>query len=429
MLLFISDLHFVDGLAGKHNIPTRAFSGALEDLKDLCKDPEEIKIVFLGDVFDLLRTTYWLDLDESERPWGDMVNKRAEIEEHANVIMDKILDENRDTFDLFSGSLVSSCGLAREPERVYIPGNHDRLCNIFPSLRDKVRQHLGMPPSKDSFPYVYDDGKYGVFARHGHEYDSFNYEGSTNYTDVDYAQVPIGDVITTEIAARLPYAILKEVDKMSPPLSEAEREALQRNLEEIENVRPLSAIFQWLFYQVRENPQVQNEINEAVRGIADNFNGLDSVRRWYKKHHDWNIFSPSEADKLHAAIDMCKLFKVDACEELVKIFSKVFGSSGGLPEADGDQELIKQAQVFLSRRSDYSYMVMGHTHNPLQVPMRITSTGKEQVYLNTGTWRQRNVQGRTNGFIGVKYITYTVFYSPDENGTQSFETWTGSLKE
>jgi hypothetical protein len=34
-----------------------------------------------------------------------------------------------------------------------------------------------------------------------------------------------------------------------------------------------------------------------------------------------------------------------------------------------------------------------------------------------------------SGFIGLKYLTYAVFYSQDENPDQFFETWTGTLKE
>jgi len=67
---------------------------------------------------------------------------------------------------------------------------------------------------------VYDDldygNKYGVLARHGHEYDVWNYEGSDNFNDSDYAQVPIGDLITTEIAARLPCTVLKYVGNALP---------------------------------------------------------------------------------------------------------------------------------------------------------------------------------------------------------------------
>ena len=63
MLVFVSDLHFVDGTAGEHNVPTAAFEIFLEDISwaanrliDDGRNVEEIKIVFLGDICDLLRT-------------------------------------------------------------------------------------------------------------------------------------------------------------------------------------------------------------------------------------------------------------------------------------------------------------------------------------------------------------------------------------
>ena len=77
MLVFISDLHFVDGSAGEHNVPIEAFEIFLEDISwaanrlvDDGRNVEEIKIVFLGDIFDLLRTERWFPFPESERPWG-----------------------------------------------------------------------------------------------------------------------------------------------------------------------------------------------------------------------------------------------------------------------------------------------------------------------------------------------------------------------
>ncbi|MCG6917125.1 MAG: hypothetical protein LJE89_06215, partial [Deltaproteobacteria bacterium] len=84
MLIFISDLHFVDGTAGEHNVPADAFKVFFEDIAGtvdwLIQDGrkiQEIKLVFLGDTFDLLRTETWFDYPENERPWG---NSEAKIE-------------------------------------------------------------------------------------------------------------------------------------------------------------------------------------------------------------------------------------------------------------------------------------------------------------------------------------------------------------
>ncbi len=427
MLVFISDLHFVDETAGKHNIPTRAFEGVFEDLRKYGGKPSEVKIIFLGDIFDINRTTYWLGVDESERPWG-RENNIGKMEMHTNKILDEILSKNRKTFDIFKGSLKDIFG--SEPERIYIPGNHDRLCSVFPGLRAKVRENLGIAIDSKPFPHVYDDvksgNKYGVHARHGHEYDVWNYEGADNFDDSDYDQIPIGDLITTEIAARLPYTVLKYVGNSLPS---EQIDHLKRNLEEIENVRPYTAMFDWLFYQVKENPHIKEEIKEALNEIVENFNSLQYLKRWYKRHDRWNLLTYDEADKLQTVMRMFSLLDLDSAEGLVKIFTKIFGSPDNLPIDNSDKTLIEKAKEFLTRKSEYRYCIMGHTHNPMQVPIRITSSGTDQVYLNTGTWRARHIKGLGGGFVTLKNLTYTIVYSKEENKYQQFETWTGSLKE
>lgn len=429
MLIFISDLHFVDESAGKHNIPTRAFEGVFDDIKKYGSDTSEIKIVFLGDVFDINRTTYWFGVDESERPWGDTENKMQIIEGHVNKIIDAILEKNKNTFDIFKGSFKKKFGFSVEPEKIYIPGNHDRLCNIFPSVRKKVRESLGIKGDSEPFNHVYDDraygNKYGVLAKHGHEYDIWNYEGSDNFTDSDYTQIPIGDLITTEIASRLPYTIMKHV---GDSISTGEKENLKRNLEEIENVRPYSAIFNWLFYKVSEKPGLKESIEKALSEIVENFNSLNYLKRWYKRHDKWNL-GLDEADKLQGTLRIFKHFDIESAEKLVKIYSKIFGSPDEIPLDNADKTLIEKAKDFLSHRSDYRFCVMGHTHSPMQIPVRITSSNIEQMYLNTGTWRARYIQCASGGFVNLKYLTYTIFYSEEESKKQRFETWTGALKE
>ncbi len=427
MLVFISDLHFVDGTAGENNISYRAFKGFFEDLKKYSGKREEIKIVFLGDIFDLNRTAAWFEVEEIKRPWGDMEKYKDSIEKTANEIFDEIIKKNKETFKLLSDP-------KNKFERIYIPGNHDRLCNIFGSLRKKVRTSLGFKDiNENNFSHVFNDrGIYKVIAWHGHEFDIMNYEGTGNYTDSDYAQIPIGDLITTEIASRLPFTIMKHVENMTPALPQQEKENLKRNLQEIENVRPYTSIFDWLFYQVGENQKVKTEINEAIKEIVSDFDSLQYLHRWYKKHDKWNIFSFDEADKLQNVIRIFKHFNVDSAETILKFYSKILKSPDNLPMDDSDRVLINSAKNFLTRTSEYRYCVMGHTHNPMQVPVRITNGagGKlEQTYINTGTWRKRFIKGKVGGFVGLKNMTYTIIYSEEENKSHRYETWTGSLKE
>jgi hypothetical protein len=113
----------------------------------------------------------------------------------------------------------------------------------------------------------------------------------------------------------------------------------------------------------------------------------------------------------------------------MKIYTKIFGSPDNLPMDNSDKTLIEKAKEFLTRKSEYRHCIMGHTHNPMQVPIRITSEGIEQMYLNTGTWRAKHAKGLSGGFMTLQNLTYTIVYSKRENPHQEMETWTGSLKE
>ena len=187
-------------------------------------------------------------------------------------------------------------------------------------------------------------------------------------------------------------------------------------------------MFDWLFYQVRENEDIKEKIEEALNEIVENFNNLQYLKRWYKRHDKWNL-TYDEADKLQTVIRMFKLLDLESAEGLMKIYTKIFGSPDNLPMDNSDKALIEKAKEFLTRKSEYRHCIMGHTHNPMQVPVRITNKGIDQVYLNTGTWRARHIKGLGGGFVTLKNLTYTIVYSQEENQYQQFETWTGSLKE
>lgn len=430
MLIFISDLHFVDGSAGEHNVPADAFRIFFQDVAGTCdwltkkgRKINEIKLVFLGDIFDLLRTEMWFDYSVEERPWG---NDETKIEAHANTVFDAIIKKNQDTFDLLKGNLKEEFGLPVEPDRIYIPGNHDRLCDKYESLRNKVCHWLKMSPRGTTpFDHYFEDLSYGVFFRHGHEYDKFNYEGSISYKYEDYMREPIGDPITTELVAKLPWKIMKndEIKK----LPKKEQEVLKRNLQEIENVRPFSATIEWLLYQVKKNLTLKEVIEDTVDEVIIEFNDLEFVKRWYAHHDKWRDWW-DEADKIQSVLFLLEKFKVFSSERLMPLLEKVKNrfAKDDLLEAGPKEYSLLDSRI--------RYVVYGHTHEPLQVPLRViedTAGLKEHVYLNTGTWRTRYHKSKEGlGFIGWKNLTYLIFYKKEERATDfpTFETWTGTLK-
>jgi UDP-2,3-diacylglucosamine pyrophosphatase LpxH len=436
MLVFISDIHFVDGSAGEHNLSTRAFEYFFDDLTAIANKPsndiKEIRLVLLGDIFDLIRTENWFGYPVDERPWG--TNEHA-IEVHARTLFDSITDhpENSQTFRLIRqrmADLQINCGLATEPRLLYLPGNHDRLVNRYSSLRKKVCDCLGIPfvrhDPNDLFPHTYEDLAHGVFARHGHEYDKFNYEGGTAYTEEDYQRVPIGDPITTELVARLPYVLARRLDAI-PGLSPADKQNIKRNFQEIENVRPLSATVEWLLYQVSQSRPLKEVIEDTVQEVVDYFDNLDFVKGWYDRHDKWNSWR-DDADKIQALLFLLRNFKLYSTEKLwdLAMQAKDYFVTDDLLEA--------APQEYLHLNPSIRYVVYGHTHDSLLSPVRSTPGTPdplEQVYLNTGTWRGRYFKAtQDNSFIPWKNMTYVIFYQEGERGNPFpvFETWTGSLK-
>jgi len=439
MLVFISDLHLVDGTAGEHNIPWLAFEYFFDDLVSIANRPtnkgkiQEIKIVLLGDIFDLLRTEQWVEpIPENQRPWGSM---DKEIEDNALAIINKIVThknedkgvDNAKALELLKTGLQrlkEECKLVYSPILEYIPGNHDRLVNKpeYKRLRKRARECLGLVPADTDqlFLRLSFNPEYGVLARHGHEFDKYNYEGGTSFTEADYQKVPIGDPITTELIARLPFELANQLRNTTLTLAEQAR--IVENFQEIENVRPFSAVIEWLVYQVKQTNYLKEIIEDTVDTVIKRFNELNFVKAWYDRHDKW-LDPFDEADKIQAVLFLLEKFKVFPMEKLLSlaIKAKDFFYKDDLLEAVPDE-------FFFDSR--LRYVVHGHTHDPLVMPIRTRDTG-EQIYLNTGTWRGRYTKATRDGsFVSWKNMTYVIFYKPEERGTPFpvFETWTGTLK-
>jgi UDP-2,3-diacylglucosamine pyrophosphatase LpxH len=446
MLVFISDLHFVDGSAGEHNLSPRAFEYFFDHLVAIAgkesNQIKEIKIVLLGDVFDLLRTEKWFPYDVNERPWGDNEQK---IEEHAGEIMAAILShpENYKTFQTIRDEVArlkdrcqqfDQCRLESEPRLFYIPGNHDRLVNKYSSLRSEVCKCLGIPREwhnpADPFLHDNEDLRYGVFARHGHEFDVFNYESGASFTLPDYERVPIGDPITTELVARLPYEADLYLEGQGMPLNE--RESIKARLQEIENVRPLSAVIEWLLYRVQQEdePVVKQAIEFGIDKAIGLFNELNYVKLWFERHDRWGF---DEADKIQVFLALLSKLKLSTMDSFMHLVERAKGM--GFFVKDDLREAAPQELSRLDPR--FRYVVYGHTHEPLvaalrsDAPLPGDTRPLEKVYLNTGTWRSRYYQADADrSFMSWKNMTYVIFYREDERKGRKadFETWTGSLK-
>ncbi len=431
MIVFISDLHFVDETAGKQNIPTSAFELFLSNIKmhsEKTKNKEkELKIVFLGDIFDLLRTEEWFREKEEDRPWG---NNTENMQKRAKIILEKITEKNQDTFNLFSKQNLENTFKDTNVETIYIPGNHDRLCWMIDELKEKVIELLGLSANNtDNFKHYFTDRKHGVYATHGHIFDKFNYEGGSSYTDLDYGLVPIGDPITTEILAKIPCKLIKNI-KLKNILSSEDIIRLKYNFQEIGNIRPFYATLKWLLFQVKENMLLKDIIEDTIDEVMDEFNDLKFVKNWYKHHDKW--YNPFDrADMIQACIFFLEKFKILSFEKLFEIIAYIISKLSGHNDIDG------AIKLFNTLSKNIQYVVMGHTHFPSQQPLFLDKqdNGKirQSLYLNTGTWIKNYYECREGiGFIGWKNINYVIVYTPEEKPNKYnlpvFETWRGVEK-
>jgi len=474
MLVVISDLHFTDGTAGENNIRSSAFRDVFRNdiislVSDEKKDIKTVKLLLLGDVFDLIRTERWFEVDPADRPWGSEGLKdiptprfKSATEEKALEIMGvpegmepgeeekaqkTILSKNREIVQLFrefGSGIPKEDGKKVVPvEVIYVPGNHDRICNLYPSMRKKVAEALGLAinpttvegdPNGDwRFKWEFRDDDYGVFARHGHQFDAFNYQNSKDLSHAGHLQVPVGDVLTTEFIVKIPY----ELTKLRYKYPEVTDELIRR-VKEVDNVRPLPAVLEWLNYKIKRETsnEVKKALDEAIDNVTCEIIDSDYMKNWHCPDTWWD-----EAARLLTKSGLrgiSKSFIKWADDEvLLKIFTPLYHFKNKIDKnffnKDAHTKSAYEESVW-KENAGVSHILYGHTHSPLMCPLDIKN-GREIYYLNTGTWRNSVLKtvamDSTPDFVELDHMTYTVFYNKDEDkhkkveNTRSFDVWSG----
>jgi UDP-2,3-diacylglucosamine pyrophosphatase LpxH len=440
MLVFVSDLHMMDGSVGHFNLPASAFKLFFRNVADQASrvPTDDVTIIFLGDIFDLITTDVWFKRYPDVRPWMTGVTLND-----ATAMLNSIANENVDTFNLLSGSLKDEFGFKKEPKRIYIPGNHDRLCNVHPPLRHKVRQLLGMPHDllNRPFSHVYISARYGVFARHGHEWDEHNFENTARgkpgrfnaFPDASYDVTPIGDFLTVEQECRLP----ELVESMLPDKLRPQARLIRERLGSIYDIRPKGAILPWLQYQVRANSELKPVAGSAARRIAWEVLNHPFYRKWAMSHVTDRTGTIMMMTLLGLLVTCCGL---NIPSVLLNFADSKEGRDQDKTAVDGALKDFARLDRHRRLRNRIRYVVSGHTHNPVQLPISVIPNGTttiDRFYINTGTWRPavaRNISG--GRFSQWKNLTYTIVYSAREKPSEqslaefpTFETWTGTLKD
>lgn len=468
MLIIISDLHLLDETSGRHNPSFGAFEHVfLPHIVALAKSKgaQEIKLLLLGDTFDFLRTEHWFSVDLADRPWGsrgllDVPVPRPESETEActhrilgrfperggkeSLPTDTILYQNWEAIEFirdFGERMRQELRRELPVEVIFIPGNHDRICNLYPSLRDAVHQMLGTslaegavlrePDGRWWFRDDYCDEAHGVFARHGHQFDLWNYGGGTDFTRLGHIRTSVGEPLGVEFAAKLPYR-LRQFQREGVPVSDV----LIEEMKELGLVRPFTHALQWLYYRFKNTKEndVRHALDTSFREVFSELLSIEFMRRWRAPNTNVDTLVRALSSRWFGWFPKTLVKSLDA-EAILPFFAGIGPNPG---EADLDVHLQAAYQETIWRENKHiNYIVYGHTHFPMQRPLD-SSYGHDVVYINSGSWRQNIVRtmgpDKDHDFMKFGQIAYTIFYRGDEDleekqpGTVSYESWVGQRK-
>lgn len=449
MIAIISDLHMQhtsrDGVryrsdggireAGiRRNIDDKDFSRLFSIIHEKAGmvGATDIHLVFAGDIFELLRTPLWLfgDVrptetsvgpDEESNPLRETVHRILDaLEEERGVFWKALRDfAERKTYVANGEEMVMRDVDIRVS---FIPGNHDRLVNAWPSTRKRVRKLLSISPENDlPFSHFLElplGGGSRVLIRHGQEYDSFNFSlpnergEALSAGEVAYVSPCLGDYLTTDLATRM--AVAFRVYNASALRGEkgAVLRRLYLSLSEFDDVRPQRLLLPYLSQQLesadsetlgRLKPVLRDLIREAERSV---FVGEELRRR--------NTMYRFVLPALHEAIRNLSLESIKGL--LLGLVRFVEGD---------DEGPSRFARLERGIGEGIDLIVGGHTHKSECVSLLTKGNGENVYYLNTGSWRTTISQITGDIFRRQRACSMVFCYGHTERtgGRHQFESW------
>ena len=509
MIVVVSDLHFQDvqleppGVRVDPNVPAEAlerfFRGIARRTEDDIRAGRRIKdvtFVLAGDIFELHRSERWFSSDvergnpDNLRPYmaTGPLNLRDPKDRALDAVIARVLggivhSDGAPVPQKPSGGAGTAASLDKltpqmqairdawaKPDRyrfpvpvrfVYRPGNHDRLANLSPTVARAVRELLGIGGSDSEtratlgswrFPHRFVDPRHGVLIRHGHEYDASNCEfflgrPRSVLTDDLYDRPTIGDLVTVDVAGRLPNLFRATYSDALDPGAEDGR--LYRRIREIDDLRPLGAIVDWVLYSAADGAAARaaadggkavwkSKLSPVLGFVVQELAKNRFLSEWMQRH---DKRGPDRMDVLQAALSRpsvralgrMTLGSAGVIRMLLRAATADRDAGKLGPNAMPDLDKLLKAELSLGEEVDpkderfLTFLVSGHTHNPgVDAAKSVSADGREIFTIDTGTWRRlirRCRDGKT--FATTRMATYAIVYADDEGPGHRFQVWTG----
>lgn len=460
MLVLFSDIHLTDESTAR-NVPDTAFELLGETIATYAgkKRAKEVHVVLLGDTFDLVRTDYWFShkgLKDEDLPWNGKLDESSainragkqpfqKVEESLQAILARILlREGPKGFV----TMVKDLAKSGPPLKLtFVVGNHDRMLNNFPSLQSAIIGAF-QPFKEVSFcQEVHFPGSsgYGAIGRHGHEWDEHCHgfelyrrvlaKGSNvgRFDPVVYQVQTIGEVITAELLSGFLFRMRVALEKDGRP-----HHPLLEELKDINNLRPLSAVFSWIAW-VSQQPLAARHLEAIRHALRDSVERvLDSAlaRMWDKVRADL-IVSGDLTDYLGKLLIVLKQKNgLELLGQLLPYVDTYQSMQRLVAGGEGVDQLSKGAEYELTdgrgAGDDVQFLFYGHSHDARSLCLRAHPSGRVKMYVNTGTFLPFIERARRgSGFYSSGRMTYACVYlegegrDPKRTPGPALDVWNG----
>ena len=208
-------------------------------------------------------------------------------------------------------------------------------------------------------------------------------------------------------------------------VTQEEVERIDKQLRELDNIRPLLDAPSWVLMVANktENAAARQTIQQAWSDCVDDFFKVPFIQT--KDKFLW----PDIIDLLQVALQLSSHLSKKILEKIADLKEKWFPDD---PAGGYDRHAFAEPRV---RSGEASFVLYGHTHDYLMVPMDQTPLPdglfQEKIYFNTGTWRKTwnkvKFDPANREFIGWHVLTYVAIFKPTENGDYNFEVWNAAL--
>lgn len=426
MIVVLSDLHFTEAQSTQigsyqfnRNLSPDQYRAYFSEIDQFSKanKVEKIDLVLAGDIFEISRSSIWLE--GNERPYVNNADvlPGSETEQVILKIIRAIAQEDNvaETLALFRNiQTFFNC----EVDLHFILGNHDRLVNATHDIRQEIRKHLGLKSNSEFFGHslvFHDNEKPFCLVRHGHEYDPTNISLDVRelksipvmIPESVYGNASLGDIITIEYGAALPWLFVKEYGE-DVILQNETLMAIYHRLMDFDDVRPTSAWLAYLF----STPGVS--VKETWYYVKPCFTKVINTLSENKLFNQTLKESEAINDLVRILImGVLKsgLFRHGVPYWLIKLIMKRVSKTIDLKS---QVKWAKCESLILDEESGCRCVVSGHTHFA-EVALISAQKQQERYYINTGTWR--NVIPATKEYTDfgrLKALAKVIIYYPKE---------------